>query len=126
MVDDRDGDGKGHGDGDGLETNQDRYASTEPVTMAQNIGILNAQREKRPTSPHLAIYEKQVSLVFQYILASIVSGCRCLLRSRTNLGGSEGIGRRERLKWNIKWILCVEGDGKGGIRRERMLTIVIS
>lgn len=39
-----------------------RYASTEPVTPAENISILNSQREKRPMSPHLAIYEKQVSL----------------------------------------------------------------
>jgi hypothetical protein len=37
-----------------------RFASTEPVTAAENIGILNSQREKRPMSPHLAIYEKQV------------------------------------------------------------------
>lgn len=37
-----------------------RFASTESFTPAENVGILNAQREKRPMSPHLAIYEKQV------------------------------------------------------------------
>ena len=40
---------------------QMRFATTESKTAAENIGILNSQREKRPMSPHLAIYEKQLT-----------------------------------------------------------------
>jgi hypothetical protein len=53
-----------HGTGRGRQRSctDPRFASTEPVTAAENISILNSQREKRPMSPHLAIYEKQVGL----------------------------------------------------------------
>ncbi|KAK4689996.1 succinate dehydrogenase (ubiquinone) cytochrome b560 subunit, partial [Tremellales sp. Uapishka_1] len=38
-----------------------RFASTQPLTPADNLVILNEQRKHRPTSPHLAIYRKQLT-----------------------------------------------------------------
>lgn len=37
-----------------------RFASTEPMTAPESLGLLNSQREKRPTSPHFTIYQPQV------------------------------------------------------------------
>lgn len=39
-----------------------RLASTESVTAAESIALLNSQRQHRPTSPHLAIYQPQVCI----------------------------------------------------------------
>ncbi|RXK37076.1 succinate dehydrogenase, cytochrome b556 subunit [Tremella mesenterica] len=47
----------------GLLLAQRRFASTQPVTPADEIAILNNQREKRPTSPHLAIYQPQLTWI---------------------------------------------------------------
>ncbi|ORY32795.1 hypothetical protein BCR39DRAFT_521603 [Naematelia encephala] len=40
-----------------------RFASTQPVSGPEEIGILNHQREKRPMSPHLAIYQPQLTWI---------------------------------------------------------------
>lgn len=39
-----------------------RLASTEPVTAAESITLLNSQRQHRPTSPHATIYQPQVCI----------------------------------------------------------------
>lgn len=36
-------------------------SQTTSVTAAESVAILNAQREKRPNSPHFTIYQPQVS-----------------------------------------------------------------
>jgi len=45
----------------GLLLAQRRFVSTEPMTAPDNIALLNAQRTHRPTSPHLAIYQPQIT-----------------------------------------------------------------
>ncbi|KAK8864511.1 succinate dehydrogenase, cytochrome b556 subunit [Kwoniella newhampshirensis] len=49
--------------GPGLMLAQRRFVSTENLTPAENMALLNTQREKRPTSPHLAIYQPQLTWV---------------------------------------------------------------
>ncbi|KIR67411.1 succinate dehydrogenase, cytochrome b556 subunit [Cryptococcus bacillisporus CA1873] len=38
-----------------------RLVSTQPMTDAEDITLLNSQRQHRPTSPHLAIYQPQLT-----------------------------------------------------------------
>ncbi|WVQ80789.1 succinate dehydrogenase, cytochrome b556 subunit [Cryptococcus sp. DSM 104549] len=45
----------------GLMLAQRRLASTQPMTPSEGIAFLNSQREHRPTSPHLAIYQPQIT-----------------------------------------------------------------
>ncbi|WWD17182.1 succinate dehydrogenase, cytochrome b556 subunit [Kwoniella shandongensis] len=47
----------------GLMLAQRRFIATDRLTPAENMALLNTQREKRPTSPHLAIYQPQITAV---------------------------------------------------------------
>ncbi|WVN88414.1 succinate dehydrogenase, cytochrome b556 subunit [Cryptococcus depauperatus CBS 7841] len=47
----------------GLMLAQRRFASTEPLSEAESVTLLNSQRHCRPTSPHLDIYQPQVTWV---------------------------------------------------------------
>jgi len=38
-----------------------RFAAMTSITPPENMALLNSQREKRPQSPHLTIYQPQVS-----------------------------------------------------------------
>ncbi|TYJ54556.1 succinate dehydrogenase, cytochrome b556 subunit [Cryptococcus floricola] len=51
----------------GLMLAQRRFASTEPMSASENIALLNSQRQFRPTSPHLDIYQPQLT----WILSSL-------------------------------------------------------
>jgi len=38
-----------------------RWATTQSLTPKENVALLNAQRLQRPNSPHMTIYQPQVS-----------------------------------------------------------------
>ncbi len=40
-----------------------RWATTKSISEVDSLAILNGQREKRPNSPHLTIYQPQVGAV---------------------------------------------------------------
>lgn len=56
-----------------ISSSQSKSSSqVTPISATDSVGILNAQRERRPNSPHFTIYQPQVSLTFQELLLFIL------------------------------------------------------
>ena len=50
-----------------------RWATTQSLTPKENVALLNAQRLQRPNSPHMTIYQPQVSCIERRVDCAVLS-----------------------------------------------------